>query len=81
MADLPPLASRRMVHRTPVVGALQPVRTSVLHRIAPGLDLDPTGARAHTRTTHTHTHTFIYPYVRTYVCTHERTHARARGFQ
>ncbi|KYN36632.1 hypothetical protein ALC56_08422 [Trachymyrmex septentrionalis] len=36
VADLPPLASRRMVHRTPVVGALQPVRTSVLHRIAPG---------------------------------------------
>ncbi|EGI63194.1 hypothetical protein G5I_08431 [Acromyrmex echinatior] len=27
VADLPPLASRRMVHRTPVVGALQPVRT------------------------------------------------------
>jgi len=79
VADLPPLASRRMVHRTPVVGALQPVRTSVLHRIAPGLDLDPTGARARTRTTHTHTHThsYIHTYVRTYVRTNARTHARA----
>ncbi|KYM87848.1 hypothetical protein ALC53_03283 [Atta colombica] len=51
VADLPPLASRRMVHRTPVVGALQPGRTSVLHCIAPGSDLDPTDARAHTLVT------------------------------
>lgn len=72
--SLPPLASR-MVRPTPVVGALQPVRTSVLHRIAPRSDLDPTGARIHT-----HTRIHIY----TYIYTHRHTsqiypHARARN--
>jgi len=76
--SLPPLASRRMVRPTPVVGALQPVRTSVLHRIAPRSDLDPTGA------CYTHIHTYIHIYRHThtsriYPCARERTPSPRRA--
>jgi len=54
-----------MVRGTPVVGALRPVRTSVLHRTAPRPDLDSTSARVKHTLFYTHTH--IHTRTRTHV--------------
>jgi len=67
-----------MVRGTPVVGALRPVRTSVLHRTAPRSDLDSTSARVKHTLFYTHTHTHKHHTTHTHTYTHT-TRTRTEG--